>query len=491
MSLLLYALLATSAPAATETRDWGAALRMDARALHDAIADNHPGPVNPADRGFEKRNDAELARALKRAKTAKSFADYFFAMQEYTASFNDGHMGYGVFGNTPDEVRRWPGFLTRYDGNGRQLVFVSEPWSGVPMGARLVSCDGLSANQVAKKRIGSRVGRWNLESQRVTFGAMTFLDTGDRYVGTINRCRFDAGGTTIDVKLDWRPPETDPYRAYDLFPKRGKPTSQWRRLADGTLWFSIPSFDGNPDGEAGKSLRSLIDYLEANGPQVRSARAIVLDLRGNGGGSSDWSYQIASQLWGEGTIDAHPEPPMTVSWRASPGNLDSVRKTYEDRSKGGHLSPEITSWYKNTIAGLEKSVAEHKSLWVIPPSPGSGRDARKSEASYKIAGPVYVLTDSSCMSACLDAVDLWTRLGAIPIGHETGADTLYMEVRQIKLPEGIGGVSMPMKVYSGRPRGSNQPVMPVHRFTGDIGDTAALERWVATLPELRKRASAN
>ena len=113
MTLLLYALLTSSAPAATETRDWGAALRMDAQALHDAIADNHPGPVNPADRGFEKRNDAELALALRRAKTTTSFADYFFAMQEYTASFNDGHMGYGVFGNTPDEVRRWPGFLTR------------------------------------------------------------------------------------------------------------------------------------------------------------------------------------------------------------------------------------------------------------------------------------------------------------------------------------------------------------------------------------------
>ena len=483
VSLLLFALLASSAPAASDPRDWGATLRMDAQALHDEIKANHPGPVNAADPGFEKRNDAQLARALKRAKSAKTFADYFYAMQEYTASFNDGHMSYGVFGATPDQVRRWPGFLTRYDGNGKQVVFVSEPWSGVPKGARLVSCDGLSADQVATKRIGSRFGRWKLESQRVTFGAMTFLDTGDRYVGTINRCRFAVGGKTIDVALDWRAPETNLYTAYDVFPKHGKPTSQWRRLADGTQWFSIPSFDGNPDGDAGKSLRSLIDYIQTNGDQVRSAPAIVFDLRGNGGGSSDWSYQIAKQLWGEGTIEAHPEPPMTVSWRASPGNLEDIRKGYEERSKGGHLAPEVADWFKQTIAGLDKTIARHKALWVIPPGPDEDNAKSGPKPEYALAGPVYVLTDASCMSACLDAVDLWTRLGAIPIGHETGADTLYMEVRMIKLPAGVGGVSMPMKVYSGRARASNQPVVPRYRFDGDIADTAAVERWVATLPK--------
>jgi hypothetical protein len=42
---------------------------------------------------------------------------------------------------------------------------------------------------------------------------------------------------------------------------------------------------------------------------------------------------------------------------------------------------------------------------------------------------------------------------------------------------------MPMKVYRGRPRKSNEPVVPVHRFNGDIGDTAALERWIASLPK--------
>ena len=83
MRLLAYAfaLAAGLAPATSDTRDWGATLQTDAQALHDDIAANHPGPVNRDDPGFEARNDAQLAHALARAKTAKSFADYFYAMQ--------------------------------------------------------------------------------------------------------------------------------------------------------------------------------------------------------------------------------------------------------------------------------------------------------------------------------------------------------------------------------------------------------------------------
>ena len=81
------------------------------------------------------------------------------------------------------------------------------------------------------------------------------------------------------------------------------------------------------------------------------------------------------------------------------------------------------------------------------------------------------------------AAVLLTAIGAIPIGYETSADTFYLEVRNIDLPAGVGSVTVPMKVYAGRPRGSNQSVVPKHRFSGDIADTAALERWIATLPE--------
>jgi hypothetical protein len=87
------------------------------------------------------------------------------------------------------------------------------------------------------------------------------------------------------------------------------------------------------------------------------------------------------------------------------------------------------------------------------------------------------------MSACLDAVDVWTRLGARPIGRETGADTVYMEIRRVRMPSGLGTMFLPMKFYIGRQRGHNEPVRPVHRFDGDMNDTAALEAWIGSLPD--------
>lgn len=481
LPILGIALVAAVAP--DTKRDWGEALKTDATALHDEIAHNHPGPVNPADPGFAARNDAQYKKTLKRAANANSFEHYFYAIKEYTASFNDGHMGFGVYGNTPDEVRAWPGFLTRYDAKGQQFVSVSEAWSGVPRGARLVSCDGLTADQVADRRMGSRFGRWNLNAQRQFFGAMTFLDTGNPYVGTIGKCTFSAAGQTFTVALQWRKPEGNLYDKYELFGPSSKRSFRRARLADGTAWFSLPSFYGNPDSEAGKALRELIAYLDASGDDVRAAKSIVLDLRGNGGGSSDWSYQIAKRIWGEGAIERHPEEPMTVRWRASIANLGSIKEALAQRSKGGNMTAETTAFYRDTITGLERALARHQALWTIRPEKRAPMASRVAGQSYRLRGPVYVLTDSNCMSACLDAVDLWTRLGAIPVGHETGADTLYMEVRQARLPSGIGAISMPMKVYSGRSRGSNQPVVPRHVYLGNITDTSALEHWVASLPE--------
>lgn len=487
---MLIALAFAAALQQPQDRDWAEALRVDATAMHAAIAASHPGPVNPEDPGFAARNDAELRRALERARKARTFADYFYALQEYVATFDDGHMSYGVWGNTPDLDTRWPGFLTRYDGAGRQIVFISQPWSGVSTGSILLSCDGLPADEVSRRRVGSRWGRWKLASQRRLLGAMTFLDTGNPYVAPTRECRFALSGREYSSRLQWRAFEGSPFQRLNIFPRPSRTKVGARILSNGMRWLSLPSFDGNPNGETGRALRALIGRVAKEGDDYRVAPAIVLDLRGNGGGSSDWSYQIADLIWGKGAVERRNEAPMTIRWRASRDNLAAIEKYFAERSKGGNLSPAVTDFYKSTITGLRGAIRKGQSSWVIEPTPVT--QVRESAGPvHRLAGPVYVLTDSSCMSACLDAVDLWTALGAIVIGQETSADTLYMETRQVPLPAGVGAVSLPMKVYSGRPRGSNQPVVPKYRFDGDISDTPALEAWVDELHRnrLEKRPS--
>jgi hypothetical protein len=488
------ALLAASVPAAAQPpaeRDWAAALRRDAQALHDDIAANHPGPVNPQDPGFAKRNDSQLALALDRARDAGSYADYFFALRQYVSSFDDGHMGIGAFGNTPNDFR-WPGFLTGYDGRGDIKVVLTTDSARVPVGARLIGCDGMTAAQYAEATLGKMWGRWHLESQWHEFGGMLFMDEGSRFIPQARRCRFEGAGRSSEIPLEWR--AVDPKERRELMksvlPARSSREFATRVLDDGTRWYSIPSFNPDPQSPAGKALPAMIAAMRSDRAALAAAPAIVLDVRGNGGGSSDWSRQIAEVLWGRPALGKLPPADVQVDWRVSQANLDSMKQDYARQGGGAGLSPEMRSWFETVIEGLSAALERGEVLWRQPAdrslrAPNAA--ARRGPPMTRLRGKVYLLTDFSCGSACLDAVDLWRALGAVHLGRTTGADTLYMDTRRFRLPEGIAGGRMPRKVYRGRPRGSNEPVVPVHLFDGDIADTAALERWIATLGPARKR----
>jgi hypothetical protein len=212
---------------------------------------------------------------------------------------------------------------------------------------------------------------------------------------------------------------------------------------------------------------------------VITSPRVVLDLRGNSGGSSDWSRQIATILWGQLAVNVLPSGSEAVDWRASAGNIATLEGYRTAWRKAPDVSREAKDWADRITTGMTVARSHGQALW---------REVDAEEAKTADAGTaskskprVFVLTDWGCGSACLDAVDLWTALGAIHIGQETSADSLYMDVRQVALPSGLADAVFPMKVYRNRKRGSNVPAKPAHAYTGDMRDTARLERWIANL----------
>lgn len=483
-TLLAAPVLATPA----DQRDWGAALARDAQALHDDLAANHPGTVNALDSGFAANNDHQLRIALGRARAATTYAGYFFPLRIYVPSFDDGHLGFGAIGDTPNDFR-WPGFATHYGGRGLIVVTTEEPGQPVPRGAELVGCDGLTADRYAAATLGVMWGRWQLEAQRRQWGPMLFLDESSNLIPIARQCTFMVDGQTMTIALRWRPLAMSRIGPL-LGMASGKTTRDFalRAATGGLRWISTPSFDGDPGLAAAKALPPLIARLNADRQQLLAAPAIVLDLRGNGGGTSDWSRQMAVALWGRAAVAGLKGEDVQVDWRASPANLASVATAYDERRGGEGFSPESDRWFRSVIGGLAMAVSRNQPLWrhVDLDAPASSRPPSQSAIAAPLSRPVYVLTDSVCASACLDAVDLWTALGAIQIGRATGADTLYMEIRSRTLPSGITSISVPMKVYRGRKRGSNQPATPRFIFAGDIDDTPALERWLASLAAQRR-----
>lgn len=461
--------------------NWGAALAQDARAFHDVILDSHPGPVDAENPGFTPHLEAGLALALERARTTDSYEDWYFALQEYAASFDDGHLGLKDWAGMGHVwTAHWPGFLTGLrtgpEGERHEVVFSRDP-AAPPEGAVLIGCDGRPAGDLAAEIIGRGAGRWSLPSRRAIYASTLFVDQHNPWVRRAEQCEFRVGTETRAYPLTWRElPDAvrDEGFAAARSPRFTAPIEL--RAWSGGQWIGLGGFNGDPASEDGVALTALQAAVETRADEIRQAPAVVFDLRGNGGGSSAWIQALATTLWGKAEVEARSPEAEAVDWRTSEKNLATI----EEYKVLMGSNPEVLAWLSTVADGLRAARAEGRPLWrhveeeeeapAAPPAGPSPMTAR-----------IWVLTDSGCASACLDAVDLLKALGATHVGQETSGDTAYMEVRDEPLPGGRVVGRVPMKVYRGRPRGDNETHVPVHAWTGALADTAGIEAWLAGL----------
>nr|WP_304363648.1 S41 family peptidase [Jiella sp. LLJ827] len=243
----------------------------------------------------------------------------------------------------------------------------------------------------------------------------------------------------------------------------------------------MSSFNGREGSVPFKGLTRIIAKARKEQDALRAAPFVVLDVRGNGGGSSYWSEEIARILWGKDWIEAHPKPGNdTVDWRASKGNtalVESYAKTFEKSKRPAKLTAEL----ETVAAGMRQSLTAGKPFWREKDETGQPSGAAKA-AKNPMAGPVYLLTNYRCASSCLTSIDLWKAIGGIQIGHQTYADSFYLEAHHMVLPSKLVRATTPMKVYRDRARGSNQPQLPAFVYKGDMTDDAALLAWIRKLP---------
>jgi hypothetical protein len=489
VTLAVAAVWAAAAPAFAQpaANDWPALLEADARAYHAEQAANHPGPYNRRDPDFRQRLDKALAAALQRARSVSTPGGYMFALREMVASFNDGHMYIG-FNDKLDVPGKWPGFVATYADNAFSVRHVSPEMAaaGLAVGDRILACEGRNPEALLAELVAPWRGGWMLEANRQRQGWRAFHDLGNPWVKRPASCRIESGGTSREFGLSWTAQPSDFPTIVTAANANARAPIALRDFSGGT-WISAGSFHAGEGTAAEKALPALVASIAERQAAVRNAPIVVLDLRGNSGGSSDWGAQMARLLWGDTAVDRVSDAlgkGVHVDWRATRDNfaaIDEFCGPMMENTQGA--SPEAVAWCRKNIAGLQSAIEAGQPLWRAPDEPATtpGRRGPGFESRRK---PTYLLTDSACGSACLDTVDLWMALGAIPVGRTTNADSDYMEVRDKALPSGLGEFSVPMKVYSGRQRGSGVPVEPVHRFTGDMSDTAALERWISGLQTL-------
>ena len=462
----LFCAMGSSALADTAPIDWGQTLRQDAQAIHDAIADSHPGALDAENPDFRRQLEEGLAIALGRAETAKDEGGYWWALRAFTARFDDAHVFVNPkIGRASDP--RWPGFLTAYQGDD-MVVAHSEGAALPPVGAKLIACDGRPAEALAAERVGQFTGRWFLQSQRARHGGTLFINDDNPWLTDLQQCRFEVEGQVRDYALTWSIGGDALKTAREAVSQTYVPAAGLSTLDDGGVWISTPGFNGDPQSADYAALQSILDSMKAGQDALRRAPYVVFDLRGNRGGSSIWSRRMAEALWGEDWMAANrPGSSKAVEWRASAANATYLNEIL-DYFRGNNVGADLIETIEKIRDGITAAHARNDLFWVET----FDADEDATPAVQTVSGTVFILTDHGCVSACLDAVDLWKAAGGVQVGQETSADTVYMEIREVNLVSGRASLSIPIKVYRGRPRGHNQPHTPTHTLPlGQLGET--------------------
>lgn len=445
---------------------------MDLRGIHDILLENHPGPVDPENRRYRQWLEDGLKLAEARAQAATSFADYVRSLEFYTNGFQDDHIGIGL--EVEPSSIYWPGFVVKGSSPEAIRVVYAEPEAGVRLGATLVSCDGQSVRQLNALRVEPFFWNSAIPHQRYDDANELFESpAGDPQ--RLHECTFSSG----EIALKWRREDAADLRNKVNAALAGPPRKLNIVQSNGVWLISIPTFTF-PKASDVAAIRGFLTDLESSRSQLRLARKVVIDVRGNGGGDSAWGIEVANILWGRDLVSfVGDKMNYTADWRASSANLRMVEFDLE-RAQADGLHDSAAD-YAQIRDAMKVAIDAGQPLVRIS---DQRHPAVEAEPVNPMTGRVYFLTDGACKSACLDFADIILRLpGVAQVGLPTGADAIYIDNTYLTLPSGLAGIGYSMKVYRYRLRGNNQWYEPSVRWPGGDMTDDAVTKWIESLPK--------
>lgn len=475
LSCLTLALLVTApTPVFGQARfDWAALATQDIDGIHATLRDNHPGAVDTEHRHFREWLERGHSAALLQARQARSAADYVRTLRAYVNGFRDGHIALTL--NAPAQMA-WPGFLTRTGPDGRTLVTVRAGADAPALGAEVVSCDGVAAPTLVERLVTPYRTNADIPHEAAARSVFLFATYADDARAPA-RCVVRDGGAQRTVTLRWQP-FTAAIRNERLAEALGNaaPALGVRTVGDVTF-ISMPSFSWWDDGA--KQFQAFLSELRDRRSALLTAPHVVLDVRGNDGGNSSWGAQALAALWGEPPVRAIARSfDWTVDWRASTSNAAGMRAAAAGSRRAG-LTGDAD--YRTRLADSMETAVRDGRPYVRSASPPTPLDA-DSVGRSPFARTVYLLTDHTCASACLDFMDIATRLpGTVHVGLPTSGDAIYIDNTGLTLPSGLASLSYSLKVYRNRVRGNNVWYAPKRVWPGGAMTDTAVAAWITGL----------
>lgn len=475
-----------SAPQTPATPEaWRAAAEADLEAMRMYLGEDTPVAIDAANPRMQRWFDRGYSEARRRVRDVRDHSSYFYALAAYANGFQDPHLTLQPL--APLETTRWPGFITTARGEDTIVVDVDGEGSGAPaVGARLLTCDGQTPARLRERIVFPFTLNPQIARDRRIAHARLFVDRGNVFALPPRRCMFEHDGVRSTIALNWRDAPEDFWTRYATASTGGAAEFGLSTPQEGVTWIGVPTL-GN---EAGEQLRVLVDEIKANAAHIRAGRAIVIDVRGNGGGNSAWGEEIARAIWGDEIVDAIPasDSASATDWRVSQRNLDYINSFAPELIAQFGEDSEIAEWVRAVRRGFEDSLASGAPMWRArddgesgPVAGGGGYTLRRPHGQSPIPARVFMLSNGACASACLDFADIVLHIPGVQlIGMDTAGDGLLMEVRDQTLPSGLSSLVLPLKVYRGRARGALEAYRADAAYDG-VWEDANVRAWVMQL----------
>lgn len=471
----------------TTATGWRGAALSDLDALRDELRDNTPVAFDAENVATQHWFEQGYREARARAQRARDQGGYYYALLSYANGFHDPHL------NLSAQMRlapaRWPGFVTTAHGDDVVVFYRDDADDSTPpVGARVISCDGRSLADFRTRYIYPFTLNPGLAQDRRRSAARVFMDRHNPFGPPPRRCVFQKDGARRTITLQWRDvPEGDAYWTQYNLASLGPGTDFGVSTpAEGVTWIGVPTLDNG----AGDQLQALVDQIKAGAESMRAGRAIVIDVRGNGGGNSEWGARIARAIWGDDVINALPgdDRPGAVDWRASPANRDYIAAFTPQLAQQFGPDSDAVHWAQHAQEGISGAIARGDAFWrdreegdARSIAVSGGYTRQRPTGAPPIPAHVYMLSNGTCGSACLDFADIVLHIPGVKlIGADTSGDGLLMEVRSATLPSGLVSVSLPMKVYRGRGRGALEAYHAEATYDGEWTDEG-VRAWVMGL----------
>lgn len=451
------------------------------------LRDHSPIPFDSENPQYRRWLDEGLQQALARVGAVKTEADWFYLLAAYGNGFNDPHIRVSPVGEL--SAARWPGFIATADGEGARIVERADEPAIPPVGARILACDGQSLATLAKERVFPFVFFAGLPADRRRAVTRLFLDRSHAHAPSTVACEFewktDQGVRRETRALAWRaiPDKADERGAWNVKYQNAAsgPAAPWgvSEPAPGVFWIGVPTFSSGK--ETAPKLDALIKAVEARADEMRKARAIIIDTRGNGGGNSAWADRLARAIFTEAVLRRHSPPGYQsgVDWRASRGNAAFWRTWAEQmKQEFGEENHRMALRYAEQFEANADADPPYVRDGARNTGASGGLTQRRPGGESPFPAKVYFLSNGSCGSSCLNFADKVLFVPGVKlVGSATSGDGMLMEVRNESLPSGLATLVIPQKVARGRGRGHLEVYEPDIAYDG-AWDDASVRSWV-------------